>query len=121
MANIFMVGLDEAAADRIGTALAPGHHHIDRCPAPVQPQDLDKADIVFAGSDRTQYLPLLRGFRDTHPDTPFVVVARVPETSEWIEALEAGATDYCSDTDGNRQLGWLVESLMPLAKAVSAV
>ncbi len=121
MANVVMVGLDEAAANRIGVALGRGRHRIERIPAIAHPEDLDQADVVFAGSDPTQYLPLLRGFRSSHPATPFVVVARVPETSAWIEAMEAGATDYCSEMDGTRQLGWLMDSLLPLAKAVSAL
>jgi DNA-binding NarL/FixJ family response regulator len=120
MANVVMVGLDETAADRIGEALGAGLHRIDRQPSSAEPESLDSADIVFAGSDRQQYLPLLRGFRTTHPSTPFVVVARIPDTGEWIDAMEAGATDYCSETDEARQIGWIVNSLLPLAKAVAA-
>jgi DNA-binding response OmpR family regulator len=44
---------------------------------------------------------------------PFVVVTRVPETKEWLDALEAGATDYCSVPIEARQLHWLMESALP--------
>jgi len=121
MAKVLMLGVDDAAADRIGIALGSGRHDIDRRPVPASADDLPPADIVFACAGDKQYLPLLRGFRNEHPATPFVVVARLPETSEWLEALEAGATDYCSEKDSLRQFGWLVDSLLPLARAVAAV
>jgi hypothetical protein len=36
-----------------------------------------------------------------------------PKTREWLDALEAGATDYCSVPIETRQLHWLMESTLP--------
>lgn len=53
------------------------------------------ADIVFVGGAAGQYLPLVRRLRALNYSLPVIVVAPVPETPEWLDALEAGATDYC--------------------------
>jgi len=62
-------------------------------------RELLDADIVFAGGEPACYMSLLRHVREARPALPFVVVTRIPETKEWLDALEAGATDYCSEPD----------------------
>jgi len=49
-----------------------------------------------------------------------VVVTRVPETREWLDALEAGATDYCSSPFETRQINWLMESALPKQRPAPA-
>jgi DNA-binding NarL/FixJ family response regulator len=51
---------------------------------------------------------------------PFVVVTRIPETKEWLDALEAGAADYCSVSIEARQLHWLMESALPRPRFAAA-
>jgi DNA-binding response OmpR family regulator len=70
-------------------------------------------DIVFAGGEPVCYMSLLRNIREARPTLPFVVVTRIPETREWLDALEAGATYYCSEPIQTRQLRWLMESVLP--------
>lgn len=41
------------------------------------------------------------------PDLPVVVVSRLPETGEWIEALESGAADYIATPFETVQMQWL--------------
>jgi DNA-binding NtrC family response regulator len=57
-------------------------------------------------------MSLLRLIREERPSLPFVVVTRIAETEEWLNALEAGATDYCSAPIDTRQLHWLMESAL---------
>ena len=78
------------------------------------------ADIVFAGGEPSQYLSLLRQVRSDLPALPFVVVTRLPETTAWLDALEAGATDYCSPPFESRQIHWLMESTLPRHWAANA-
>ena len=82
--------------------------------------ELKDVDIVFAGGEPAQYLSLLRRVRLERPGLPFVVVTRIPETTEWLNALEAGATDYCSSPFESRQLHWLMESALPKYKTTVA-
>ena len=82
--------------------------------------ELLDADIVFAGGEPARYMPLLRHVREARPTLPFVVVTRIPETKEWLNALEAGATDYCSEPIETRQLRWLMESALPRPRFAAA-
>ena len=120
MARVFLIGLEPATATQLSRALAVERHHIEHKPRTVGVEDLLDADIVFAGGDGKDYLALLRGLRESRPTLPFVVVTRIPETSDWLDALEAGATDYCSAPFEARQINWLMESALPRHRLVAA-
>ena len=120
MAKVFLTCIEESVAHGIQRALAIEKHEIEYRPCNAPVDDFLDADIVFAGGDGKQYLTLLRGIRQARPALPFVVVARIPETSEWLDALEAGATDYCSAPLELRQISWLMEAVLRQAGSASA-
>lgn len=113
MAKVILVGLEQAAAGQIGRVLAMDRHQIEYQPYSVVGREILDADIVFAGGEPTSYMSLLKRIREARPTLPFVVVTAIPETKEWLDALEAGATDYCSAPIETRQLHWLMESALP--------
>lgn len=113
MAKIVLIGLEQTAAGQICRALSVERHQIHQQPPNPPIQDLRDADMVFAGGEPARYLSLLRRVREAHPALPFVVVTRIAETKEWLDALEAGATDYCSAPIETRQIHWLMESALP--------
>jgi len=119
MAKVLLIGLEQSAAHQIGRALGGDGHQIANTPQLETPELLD-TDIVFAGGKRSDYMPLLHRVRQAKPDLPFVVVTRVPETADWLDALEAGATDYCSAPFESRQLHWLMESALPRTRTIAA-
>ncbi len=43
---------------------------------------------------------------------PVVVVSRLPEVSEWLDALDAGAADYCAAPFEHQHMSWLIESAL---------
>jgi DNA-binding response OmpR family regulator len=112
MANVFLIGLEQPVATQISIALAVERHRIERKAHNIEGSDLRNVDIVFAGGEPSVYLPLLRRVRRERPTLPFVVVTRIPETTAWLDALEAGATDYCSSPFETRQIRWLMESAL---------
>jgi DNA-binding NarL/FixJ family response regulator len=120
MASVFLIGLEQAIATQISRALAVERHRIEQKPQNIGVHDLMEVDIVFAGGDPSQYLSLLRRVREERPGLPFVVVTRIPETTEWLDALEAGATDYCSSPFEARQIHWLMETALPGRRTVAA-
>ena len=120
MAKVVFVGLEQSAAGQIARALVSERHHVDQKPKNTVIPELMDADIVFAGGEPSHYLILLRKVREVRPNLPFVVVTRVPETREWLDALEAGATDYCSAPFESRQIRWLMESALPAHECVAA-
>jgi len=120
MARVVFVGVEPAAAAQIARALAVERHQLEQKPGTSGAHELLDADIVFAGGESRHYLSLLRQVRELRPGLPFVVVTRVPETKEWLDALEAGATDYCSAPFENRQINWLMESALRRERTAAA-
>jgi response regulator RpfG family c-di-GMP phosphodiesterase len=120
MAKVFLIGLEQSTASQIGRALAAERHQIELKPRNVSVADVIDCDIVFAGGDGKQYMRLLKGVRESRPTLPFVVVTRIPETSDWLDALEAGATDYCSGPFESHQINWLMESAFPRSHTAAA-
>jgi DNA-binding NarL/FixJ family response regulator len=112
MARIVLIGVEQATAGKIRRALAVERHHIEHQPPDLLVRDLQNVEIVFAGGEPVHYLSLLRRIRESQPTLPFVVVARIAETKEWLDALEAGATDYCSAPIERQQLHWLMQSAL---------
>jgi DNA-binding response OmpR family regulator len=113
MAKAVLINLESAAAEQICHALAIDGYEVEHHQLSVVTRDLWDADIVFAGGEPAQYMPLLRQVREVHPTSPFVVVAKTLETSAWLDALEAGATDYYAIPIETRQIRWLMESALP--------
>lgn len=120
MARVVFVGVEQALAVPIARALAVERHQLDHKPHNAVVLDILDADIVFAGGEPKNYLSLLRKVREVRPLLPFVVVTRVPQTNQWLDALEAGATDYCSAPFENRQINWLMESILPRQRPVAS-
>jgi DNA-binding response OmpR family regulator len=120
MARVVFVGVEPTAVAQITRALSVERHQLEQKPKTSGANDLLDADIVFAGGEPIHYLCLLRKVRESRPGLPFVVVTRVPETKEWLDALEAGATDYCSAPFENRQINWLMESALPQQRPAAA-
>lgn len=48
--------------------------------------------------------------RAAFPDLPAVIVSRLPDTREWLEALELGAADYIAAPFETVQMRWLWKS-----------
>jgi DNA-binding NtrC family response regulator len=70
------------------------------------------AGVVFCPFSR-DLTALLDATRDSR--IPVIVVTRNPETREWLDAMEAGAFDYCSAPFEPRQLQWILDSARPRA------
>ncbi len=54
------------------------------------------------------------------PNLPVVIVSRLPDTREWLEALELGAADYVAAPFECIQMRWLLEALGRPGPAVAA-
>ena len=67
--------------------------------------------IIFCNSD----MPTVKHLRRARPDTAIVVVSRHPETADWLDAIEAGATDYCAAPFEPVHMKWLLDSSLQSA------
>ena len=73
----------------------------EECPGHVKP---DTTNIVFCpvSSNLGELVASLNS------DVPVIVVSRVPDTREWIWAMENGACDYCAPPFETSQLEWIL-------------
>jgi DNA-binding response OmpR family regulator len=108
MANIVLSGLEAAAqADLCRVLDGEGHRVMLQ-----EDSDWVEADAVFCNGDSPDYPTLLRRVRSLRPDLPVVVVTRLPESDKWLNALEAGAADYCSAPFEAIQVRWILSSVL---------
>lgn len=74
-------------------------HHISTASPAVS------GDLVFCTTG-----PQFHAAKTMFPHLPVIVVSRLPETDEWLDALEAGAADYCAAPFEIIHLCWLFET-----------
>ena len=106
MAKILLLGLDSTLADELSRILRQLGHSVSAnapCDATL---DVTDAELIFAGSD---------DFREAltlYPDRPVIVTSRLPEMNSWINALEAGAADYCGAPFEATQVRWVLNTAL---------
>ncbi len=52
--------------------------------------------------------------RSLDPELTVIVYSRLPDEHRWIDALEAGATDFISKPFSKPELGWVLETALHL-------
>jgi len=94
MANVILLRLDPRSSAQLGPLLAGDGHevHIERENAPIGL--IRGSSAVFIGGTAEGYLPVLRRLRALDANLCLVVIARMADTHDWLNAIEAGATDY---------------------------
>ena len=113
--NFILHELDEALARQLCDAVAqPGRafHSTSSASECVSVAEQRNADVVFCNSDRREYECLIHALKQGGLPLPVVVVSRIPEISEWLDALDAGATDYCAAPFERQHISWLVQSAL---------
>ena len=108
MGRVIFSNLEGRAANQLATLLRADGHSIQREKHNAPMRELMRADIVFLGGPREQNLSLVRRVRAIDPVLPLVIITGAPETAEWLDALEAGATDYCTAPFDRDQIRCLV-------------
>ena len=76
---------------------------------------LPQADVIFCPADVNR----VRQLRNQFPKSSVIVASRLPEVAEWLDALEAGAADYCAAPFEPAQIRWVLESLVRSAAAAA--
>lgn len=97
-----LVGLDGAVERELSAALSA-----DGCHVVTKPET--DPDVVFCGHQRPVYQTAVAQYANL----PVIVASRYPEESDWLDALEAGAADYCAAPFEPTQLRWLLETHVP--------
>ncbi|HLW78871.1 MAG TPA: hypothetical protein VKU44_04645 [Terriglobia bacterium] len=117
VSSVVLLGLAENLVPELAQALAGKQLRVRSLPFPG-PASLSSviegldAEVVFCAAEPTQYTSVLEAIGHQKPRIRLVVVSRQPEVAEWIEALEAGAWDYCAPPFDSTQLSWILASAL---------
>jgi hypothetical protein len=103
--RIVLFGLEGSLSYELKSALIALQAHLS--PMPAEPGR--DADLVFCAVEAEQ----LELAKAKYPGAPVVVVSRLPEVDAWLNALEAGAADYCAAPFEPVQMRWLLENHLP--------
>ncbi len=112
MANILLIGFDRVTTEHLGRLVVQELHKFEVRSLDLANIPITGFDVILASGDDKNCLKLLAAFRAQNSNVPFIVVNRLPETARWLEALEAGATDYWAAPFERVQLRWLLDSAL---------
>ena len=104
MAKVLLFGLEHSIADQLNPVLEQLGQTVQVAQSASGVLEHTDANVVFANGDS------LGAVRDKRPELPVVVVTRMPEVRGWLDALEAGASDYCGAPFEATQVRWVLDS-----------
>ena len=102
MARILLLGLDYSIADELNRVLGQLGQTVQIAALAGGILESTDANLIFASGDS------LGVVRSRRPDLPVVVTSRLPEVRGWLDALEAGASDYCGAPFEAAQVKWVL-------------
>ncbi len=116
-ARILLLGLEGGLSIELEAVLKRQNRSVFTAAFQSPPQAVNAAvrlaaDVVFCGADRKRYVALLDEMRERRWIMPVVVVSRTPEVSEWLDAIEAGATDYCAAPFESGHVEWILSTAL---------
>ena len=94
--------LEEKLEAELAASLTAASFGVQRV-ASAQPDV--SGDLVFCTTG-----PAFHVAKALFPHLPVIVVSRLPDANEWLDALEAGAADYCAPPFEVIHLRWLIET-----------
>jgi DNA-binding NarL/FixJ family response regulator len=109
-ANVVLFGLSEALSADLETALGGIAGDIEA--TSLTPEEClesakrNSANVFFCGPNAE----LVRELRRQCPNTVIIAASRIPDTDDWLDAIEAGADDYCAAPFETAQLTSMIAS-----------
>ena len=79
-----------------------------------------RADVAFVTADGPEFPQNVSWLLEEMPGLPVVAVTRLPDAMRWLDALEAGARDYCGAPFERTQLRWILETVCPAVRRRAA-
>ena len=112
MAKILLLSLEVSLAEDLYCKLTQLLHQVQLAVADQLSTDHIDADVIFLAGDGPHFRDSFNALRSKRPDLPLVVVTRLPEVTVWLDALEAGAADYCAAPFEQQQIRWILEATL---------
>jgi DNA-binding response OmpR family regulator len=112
MPRVTLLGLPEDLERPLAKVLRDEAYKVVR---KLHLQDLrhgPKSDVVFISGEDPGFRGTLAQLREGDPSIPVIVVTRMTGTTQWLDALDAGATDYCGAPFERVQVRWIMDSAL---------
>ncbi|MCZ2150890.1 MAG: response regulator [Bryobacterales bacterium] len=110
--RILLIGLDEDLVSEILRALPECDVRTASVIALETSQrpgeGVPRCDVIFCPAGSRHLLPVLE--KASPRRLPVVAVTRHPDSTEWLNAIEAGAADYAAPPFESSQLRWILHS-----------
>ena len=94
--NVMLIGVN----DELRNSLEPVLQSLDSVPGRE-----NAFDVIFCGAEAG----LIDRVRRSNPEARIVAVTRLAETDRWLDAIEAGADDYCAAPFEAFHLRWTLD------------
>jgi CheY-like chemotaxis protein len=120
MARVTLLGIPPDVSNDLTRMLVAESHKVNR---KLYIQDLrqgPKPAVVFVSGDEPDFRETITDLREAEPAIPVVVVTRMPEAGRWLDALDAGAADYCGAPFERVQVRWIMDSVLNEAERRAA-
>jgi len=93
MSRFALLGLPEDLGHQLTRILLAESHQVSRKRYLSDLRRGPRLSAIFISSDSLEYRQTLSLLRETYPKLPVIVVSRFPEVKQWLDALDAGASD----------------------------
>jgi DNA-binding response OmpR family regulator len=112
MSRVTLLGLPDDLSNQLARVLLDESYQVSRRLYVSDIQRGPASCAIFISGDNPDYPQTISLLRESYPGLPVIVVTRQPESRHWLDALEAGATDYCGAPFEHVQLRWLLGSVL---------
>ncbi len=112
MSSLALLDLSEDLGNQLTQVLLEESHQVSRKRSVSDLRGGPGPSAVFISSDSLEYSQTLSLLRETYPHLPVIVVSRLPDCKQWLDALDAGASDYCGAPFEPIQLHWILNSVL---------
>lgn len=113
-AKVLLYGLDDRLAEELNSALhglavtlrAESAHDVSQC---LDTRESPAPQLIFC-SFENGLESMLHAVSGHGRGVPVIAVSRHAEVHHWIDAIEAGAADYCAAPFESGHMRWLLQS-----------
>jgi CheY-like chemotaxis protein len=111
MSRIVLLGMPEDVAGQLTRVLLEEQHLVSRKQSCVDVRCGVEPDVAFIYGDGPEFVQTLADLRTSEPRLPVIVATRLPEAGRWLDALDAGAADYCGAPFERIQVRWILDTV----------
>jgi CheY-like chemotaxis protein len=120
MAHVTLLGLSADLDIQLTRVLRAEAHKVISRRFPGDLRRGPRSGVVFVSGEGSGIREEMSAIRHYEPDLPVIAVTRIPEPKRWLDALEAGAADYCGAPFERIQIRWIMNTVLGLAAPQAA-